>query len=95
MQRLSKIASLVDVPLVLHGGSGVPADTLQETIRRGIVKVNFATEIKNAFTLSVKSILTNTDEIDLRKTFSPAIDAVCELVRKQLIVCQMKGAANV
>ena len=95
LPRLARIASRVEVPLVLHGGSGVPVDTLQEAIRLGIVKVNYATDIKNAFTLSVKSILTNTDEIDLRKTFSPGIDAVCELVKKQLLVCQMKGPRNV
>jgi fructose-bisphosphate aldolase class II/tagatose 1,6-diphosphate aldolase GatY/KbaY len=95
MDRLTRIAEGVSSPLVLHGGSGVPADTLQEAIRRGIVKINFATDIKNAFTRSVKSTLTNSDEIDLRKTFSPGIDAVCQLVKKQLLICQMKGDKHV
>jgi tagatose 1,6-diphosphate aldolase GatY/KbaY len=95
MARLTRIAEGVTSPLVLHGGSGVPADTLQEAIRRGIVKINFATDIKNAFTRSVKSTLTNSDEIDLRKTFSPGIDAVCQLVKNQLLICQMKGDKHV
>ena len=82
--RLSEIKEAVKIPLVLHGGSGVPVADVKEAIRRGICKVNVATELKNAFILTLKQILKNTDEIDLRKVFPPATDAVKALVSGKL-----------
>jgi len=78
--RLSEIKEAVKIPLVLHGGSGVPVEDVKEAIRRGICKVNVATELKNAFMLTLKQILNDTEEIDLRKVFPPATDAVKALV---------------
>lgn len=46
--RLSEIAAAVDTPLVLHGGSGLSDFDFQETIRRGIAKVNIFTDINCA-----------------------------------------------
>ncbi|HYF50227.1 MAG TPA: class II fructose-bisphosphate aldolase [Planctomycetota bacterium] len=92
-ERLSAIRAAVDVPLVLHGGSGLDPEQWREAIRRGIVKINFATEIKDTFTRSVKKSLGASSEIDLRKTFSPAIEAVTELVAAKISICQMTGAA--
>ena len=47
-ERISEIARLVDVPLVLHGGSGLSGFDFQEAIRRGIAKVNIFTELCKA-----------------------------------------------
>ncbi len=44
--RLAEIRAVVDVPLVLHGASGVPADQVRKAIELGITKVNIATELK-------------------------------------------------
>lgn len=44
------IAGRVDVPLVLHGTSGVPDEQVAEAVRNGISKVNYATELRQAFT---------------------------------------------
>ena len=46
--RISQIASAVDVPLVLHGGSGLSDEDFKEAIRRGIAKVNIFTDISKA-----------------------------------------------
>ena len=89
-ERLSKIRACVDAPLVLHGGSGIEPAAWQECVRRGITKINFATEIKNTFTRAVKASLNSSEEIDLRKTFPPGIEAVVELVSKKIRVCQMQ-----
>lgn len=52
-ERLKKIKELVDVPLVLHGGSGLPADTVNQAIRLdgmgGVSKINIATDLELAF----------------------------------------------
>ena len=45
-ERLSAINDRVGIPLVLHGGSGVPDAAIREAIKRGICKVNIATELK-------------------------------------------------
>ena len=47
---LSSIRERLDVPLVLHGTSGVPDDQVAEAIRNGICKVNYATELRQAYT---------------------------------------------
>ena len=47
-RRISEIAAAVDVPLVLHGGSGLSDNDFREAIRRGIAKVNIFTDINKA-----------------------------------------------
>lgn len=56
-ERLSEIRRVVSVPLVLHGASGVPDEAVQEAVRRGICKVNYATELRIAYSDGVKEIL--------------------------------------
>lgn len=90
LERLSAIHAATDAALVLHGGSGIPGPVLQEAIRRGICKINLATEIKNTYMQALKKQLLHTDEIDLRKVFPPAIDAVTELVTEKLALMKFK-----
>lgn len=86
--RLKQInAAAPDTPLVLHGGSGVSAELLRKAIACGIRKVNFGTELKNAFTQSVKASLSSSDDIDLRRTFLPAISAVEEISKSKIRIC--------
>jgi ketose-bisphosphate aldolase len=88
-ERLKQIKTATgSTALVLHGGSGVPDDLLRQAIRCGISKINFGTELKNAFTRAVKRSLLETDEIDLRKTFAPAIAAVREVSLQKIRLCQ-------
>lgn len=49
LDLLQQIASLVDTPLVLHGGSGTPIDQLHAAIKLGIAKINICTDIHKAF----------------------------------------------
>ncbi|MBO5285980.1 MAG: tagatose-bisphosphate aldolase subunit GatY [Clostridia bacterium] len=57
LNRLSEIRKVVDIPLVLHGTSGVPDDVVKECIKRGICKVNYATDLRIAFSNGVKKYL--------------------------------------
>lgn len=45
IERLKEISSVAEVPLVLHGGSGLGDETLKNTIRNGIAKVNIFTDL--------------------------------------------------
>jgi len=87
-ERLAAIRDAVPAtPLVLHGGSGVPDELVRRAIEHGITKLNIGTEIKDAFTAHVKDALNQSDDIDLRRTFAPAIAAVRELSRGKMRVC--------
>jgi ketose-bisphosphate aldolase len=87
-ERLAAIhGALPGVPLVLHGGSGVTHSLLTRAIALGIAKVNFGTELKDAFTRAVRDSLAGSTEIDLRKTFAPAISAVRRISAAKLEVC--------
>lgn len=82
--RLALIREATSACLVLHGSSGVPDDQIRRSVSLGICKVNLATEIKNLFMNQLKSLLLNSSEIDLRKVFPPAIEAVTNLVEEKL-----------
>lgn len=88
-ERLASIKKAVGdrIALVLHGGSGVPDSLLRRAIKTGITKINFGTELKNAFTLAVKGSLGSTNEIDLRKTFASAIAAVQKISESKIRIC--------
>ena len=86
LNLLSEIHQTADCALVLHGGSGIPDSQLQEAIRRGIRKINVATEIKDIFMQTLQNDLRDNDEIDLRKVFPPAINRVSELVKQKLLI---------
>ncbi len=83
-ERLAEIKKAVKIPLVLHGGSGVPDFDLKKSVKNGICKINVATEIKNIFTQTLKEALNKSDEIDLRKTFPVATEAVTNLITHKL-----------
>lgn len=91
-QRLSRIAGLVKVPLVLHGSSGVPADAIREAVHRGIRKVNIDTDIRETFTGALRQVLeSNPDEIDPRKVLGPAREAAVKIIREKI---RLFGSAN-
>lgn len=83
---LREINNTVDIPLVLHGGSGIPDDQILKAVKNGICKINVATEIKNIFMKTLQSVLAENEEIDLRKVFPPAIKSVQELIIKKLSI---------
>jgi ketose-bisphosphate aldolase len=84
LELLEEINQAVNIPLVLHGGSGVPDISLQKAIRRGVTKINLATETKNTFMKQLKYELNNTDEIDLRIVFPKATAKVIELISNKI-----------
>ncbi len=84
LELLSRIHAVTPVALVLHGSSGIPEDQLRDAITRGISKINLATETKNIFMKTLQGILRDNDEIDLRKVFPKATDAVVKLISEKL-----------
>ena len=94
MDRLSEIRKVVDIPLVLHGTSGVPDATVRECVKRGICKVNYATDLRIAFTKGVTSVLNaNPDTIDPKKYNAAGRDEVKKYVMQKMDVCGSVGKA--
>lgn len=92
--RLSQIRERVSVPLVLHGASGVPDEAVRECIRRGISKVNFATELRIAYSNGVKQYLKdNPDAFDPKKYGVVGMEFVTEVVKNKIEVCGSAGKA--
>ncbi|SCG82029.1 tagatose-bisphosphate aldolase [Proteiniborus sp. DW1] len=87
-ERLKKINSLVNVPLVLHGASGVPAESVIKAIECGICKVNIATELKMPFADAIKEFFEkNPNASDPRHYLIPAKEALKKVVIEKIRVC--------
>ena len=93
-ERLSEIRKVVDIPLVLHGASGLTDDDVRDCVARGICKVNFATELRAAYTKAVRELLANDEKAFDPKAYGKAgIAAVKALVMERMKVCGCDGKA--
>ena len=94
VERLSEIKAAVSVPLVLHGASGLSDEQVRECARRGICKVNFATELRDAYSRTVQSYFEKKPNVVDPKEYSrEAMKAVKEIVKARIIVCGSEGKA--
>lgn len=92
IERLKKIRKIVDIPLVLHGSSGVALDSIREGIENGICKVNVATQLSLAFIKAAGDTYTaNPAETDMRKILLPGKQAVKEKIREYIKVFNSSG----
>jgi tagatose 1,6-diphosphate aldolase GatY/KbaY len=94
VDRLTAIRQVVSIPLVLHGSSGLSDEAVRECVARGICKVNFATELRQAFTGGLRAALAaNLDGFDPKLFLKPAREAVQALVSERIIVCGTNNKA--
>lgn len=85
--RLTAIRKQVSVPLVLHGASGLSEETVRACIREGICKVNFATELRMAYSDGVKAFLKqNPDSYDPKSYGKAGYAYVKEAVKKKMAI---------
>lgn len=93
--RVSAIREVVSVPLVLHGASGLSEEDVRECVERGMCKVNFATELRAAYTAAVKKLLEDKPETyDPKKFGTAAMEAVKEQVKIRMKMCGCDGKAE-
>lgn len=87
-ERLTQLRDAVPIPLVLHGSSGVPDEDVQRAISLGICKVNFATELRVAYTEATRQTLSGDPDLyDPKKFGGPGREAVTKLVRHRIAIC--------
>jgi tagatose 1,6-diphosphate aldolase GatY/KbaY len=91
-ERLAQIKETVDVPLVLHGASGISVEDVRKAIELGCCKVNIATELKIPFSSAVRSYLVeNEDANDPRKYMAPGKEAMKKVVREKILMCKSEN----
>ncbi len=93
--RVSAIRKVVSVPLVLHGASGLSEEDVRECVERGMCKVNFATELRAAYTDAIRKLLEEKpDTYDPKKLGNVGMEAVKEQVKVRMKMCGCDGRAE-
>lgn len=84
-KEMQEISQLTDVPLVLHGGSGIPQHQIKEAIEKGHCKINVNTECQMIFTEKVRKVLADNPKMyDPRKYIGPGKEAIIESVIEKI-----------
>ena len=93
IERLKEIHQAIpEIPLVLHGASGVREDSVVESLDHGIAKVNVATYLSQAFTYAMFDHLKANPEVeDPRQHLVPAREAAKERVREKIRLFRSNG----
>ena len=90
--EMDYINNLLKMPLVLHGGSGIPDEQLRKAIDRGTAKINVNTESQQAWTAIVREVLEKDKNVyDPRKIIGPGKEGIKNVVRAK---CEVFGCIN-
>ena len=88
VDRIEEIAAKINTPLVLHGASGLSDEVIIACIKAGISKINFATQLRQAFTQGLKEGIAENPEVFDPKVYLPkAIQRVKEAGEKIILLC--------
>lgn len=90
--EMKEISELTNVPLVLHGGSGIPENQIQKSIAFGHAKINVNTECNQAWANTVREILEKDKELyNPLSILVPGMDAIAEVVKEKM---RLFGSSN-
>lgn len=85
IERLTEIKSEIDIPFVLHGGSGTPLDIIHRSIQNGITKINVNTEISYSVLESIKHLIETKKNLHFSQISKQAV-----LTAKQTVIKYME-----
>lgn len=85
-ERMKEISEKTNLPLVLHGGTGIPDDKIKMAISCGISKINVNTELQLAWHGALKEFVLNNDVYDPRKVIGSGELAIKEAVKAKVIL---------
>ena len=92
--RLEKIRHLVDVPLVLHGASGLPESMIDRSIQLGVCKFNVNTEVRQAYMQTLQQGICSSSLKDLLDSMTATIEAMQSVVVGKLRLFGSSGKAH-
>ena len=82
---MQSVSETLDIPLVLHGGSGIGDADIKKAISCGICKININTELQTAWhDAVVKFVVDNKDVYDPRKVISSGKDAIYKMIESKI-----------
>lgn len=81
LARIEKINQMLDIPLALHGGTGIPEEQIKEAIKLGINKLNVGTAYNQAFYYQMKEVIENKRSGD---TYYEALNAIKPAIKEEL-----------
>ena len=91
---LTEIQKRTGVPLVLHGGTGIPEEDLRKAITLGVSKINFSTVMRNGFIETLtRTLNASPGELDLMKLLTPARLKMVEIAKHHIQMCMSDGKA--
>ena len=82
---IAMLRAAIDVPLVLHGSSGVPSAQLRSAITSGMTKINVGTLLNIAFTGSITNVPAGDLPVDPRRYLGPARAAMAQTVARLIV----------
>ena len=87
-----------DMPLVLHGGTGIPEDMIKKAIDLGVAKINVNTECQLTFSAAVRKYIEEGKDLegkgfDPRKLLKPGVDAIMQTVKEKMELFGSVGKA--
>lgn len=92
---LESVRAVTDIPLVLHGGTGIPEEDIQTAIKLGISKINVGTQLHFTYLTAVKEQLK--DGLKSNNIFEhmlPAREAIKKIVKEWIVICMADGKAD-
>lgn len=90
---LAKVQAASSVPLVVHGGSGLPVEQLGRLHEFGVVKVNVASDLRNAMIRTFgEAFVANPDEVSLIRVSRDAVAAIADVVERRIRVLNPSAA---
>lgn len=93
-ERLETIKNLIDIPIILHGASGISKEDVQKCISLGCAKVNISTELKIPFSTALRQyLIEHPNESDTRKYMAPAKQKMKEAAIEKILICMSDGKA--
>ena len=93
-ERMVKIHDLIKLPLVLHGGSGIPDELIKKAISCGITKININTELQIAWSKAVRRFLNENEKVyDPRKIIKGGEVAMKEMIKEKVMLFGSNGKA--
>ncbi|MDZ4613123.1 fructose-bisphosphate aldolase [Bacillus cereus] len=94
LDRLQEINGIVDIPLVLHGGSGISPEDFKQCIQHGVRKINVATATFQNIVSTVNTAVLNTPYSDYFMYHQDVIEAAYENVKNHMLIFGSENKAQ-
>lgn len=87
LDKMGEINNALNMPLVLHGGTGIPDDIIRNSIKNGVSKININTELQIAWSKGVREFLENDSKVyDPRKVIGSGEKNLKEVVNNKIML---------